>query len=70
MEYSDAVGFLIGEPNAGMRYMFTMMNTARLSVGLSGLALGEAAYQAARAYAAEREQGGVPISQYPDVSGC
>ena len=38
LEYDDAVGYLIGEePNAGMRYMFTMMNTARLSVGLSGL---------------------------------
>ena len=40
MAYDDAVGYLIGEPNQGMRYMFTMMNTARLSVGLEGLAIG------------------------------
>ena len=39
---TDAVGYLIGEPNAGMRYMFTMMNNARLSVGLEGLVLGRA----------------------------
>ena len=38
MAYEDAVGYLIGEPNQGMRYMFTMMNNARLSVGLEGLA--------------------------------
>jgi 3-(methylthio)propanoyl-CoA dehydrogenase len=57
LEYEDAVGYLIGEPNAGMRYMFTMMNTARLSVGLSGLAIGEVAYQQALAYATERRQG-------------
>ncbi|HEU4841484.1 MAG TPA: acyl-CoA dehydrogenase family protein, partial [Ilumatobacteraceae bacterium] len=38
MAYEDAVGYLVGEPNQGMRYMFTMMNTARLSVGLEGLA--------------------------------
>src|SRR5215217_3735349 len=37
MAYDGAVGYLIGEPNEGMRYMFTMMNTARLSVGLEGL---------------------------------
>ena len=36
MAYEDAIGYLIGEPNQGMRYMFQMMNTARLSVGLSG----------------------------------
>jgi 3-(methylthio)propanoyl-CoA dehydrogenase len=57
MEYDDAVGHLIGEANAGMRYMFTMMNNARLSVGLSGLALAERAYQAAATYAQERTQG-------------
>jgi 3-(methylsulfanyl)propanoyl-CoA dehydrogenase len=45
MAYEDAVGYLIGEPNEGMRYMFRMMNTARLSVGLEGLAIGERAYQ-------------------------
>ena len=60
MAYEDAVGYLIGEPNAGMRYMFTMMNNARLSVGLQGLALGERAYQQAVAYAQERRQGRAP----------
>ena len=60
MAYEDAVGYLIGEPNAGMRYMFTMMNTARLSVGLQGLALGERAYQRAVQYANERRQGRAP----------
>jgi alkylation response protein AidB-like acyl-CoA dehydrogenase len=60
MSYEDAVGYLIGEPNSGMRYMFTMMNNARLSVGLQGLALGERAYQRAVAYAHERHQGRAP----------
>jgi alkylation response protein AidB-like acyl-CoA dehydrogenase len=57
MAYEDAVGYLIGEPNEGMRYMFKMMNNARLSVGLEGLALGERAYQQSVAYANERVQG-------------
>jgi alkylation response protein AidB-like acyl-CoA dehydrogenase len=60
MAYEDAVGYLIGEPNQGMRYMFTMMNNARLSVGLEGLAVGDRAYQQATAYAAERVQGRAP----------
>ena len=60
MAYDDAVGYIIGEPNLGMRYMFTMMNNARLSVGLEGLALGERAYQQAVAYAHERRQGRAP----------
>jgi alkylation response protein AidB-like acyl-CoA dehydrogenase len=76
MSYEDAVGYLIGEPNQGMRYMFRMMNTARLSVGLEGLAIGERAYQQSVAYAAERRQGravGAPAGQdspiiaHPDV---
>ncbi|MEA3019120.1 MAG: 3-(methylsulfanyl)propanoyl-CoA dehydrogenase, partial [Actinomycetota bacterium] len=57
MEYDAAVGYLIGEPNAGMRYMFTMMNSARLSVGLLGLAIAEVSYQQALVYARERRQG-------------
>ncbi|MDP9074734.1 MAG: acyl-CoA dehydrogenase [Actinomycetota bacterium] len=60
MSYGDnggAVGYLIGEANQGMRYMFTMMNTARLSVGLEGLAVAERAYQAALLYAQQRRQG-------------
>jgi 3-(methylthio)propanoyl-CoA dehydrogenase len=61
MAYGDAgqgaVGYLVGEEQQGMRYMFTMMNTARLSVGVEGLAIAERAYQDARAYARERQQG-------------
>jgi alkylation response protein AidB-like acyl-CoA dehydrogenase len=71
-----AVGFLIGEENAGMRYMFTMMNNARLSVGLEGLSLSERAFQMAVAYAKDRKQGRAPgapagaqssIIDHPDV---
>ncbi|MEO5678610.1 MAG: acyl-CoA dehydrogenase family protein, partial [Acidimicrobiales bacterium] len=47
LDYDDAVGYLVGDENAGMRYMFTMMNNARLSVGVEGLGLCEAAYQRA-----------------------
>ena len=57
LAFEDAVGYLLGEEHAGMRAMFTMMNTARLSVGLEGLAVGEAALQQALAYARERRQG-------------
>lgn len=52
-----AVGYLIGEENRGMSYMFTMMNNARLSVGVQGLAIAERAYQDAVEYASERRQG-------------
>jgi alkylation response protein AidB-like acyl-CoA dehydrogenase len=71
-----AIGYLIGEENAGMRYMFTMMNNARLSVGLEGLSLSERAFQMAVAYAKERKQGRAPgapageqsvIIDHPDV---
>jgi alkylation response protein AidB-like acyl-CoA dehydrogenase len=60
MSYGDlggATGYLIGEANQGMRYMFAMMNTARLSVGLQGLSLAERAYQDALRYAQARRQG-------------
>jgi len=76
MAYDGAVGYLIGEPNQGMRYMFKMMNNARLSVGVEGLSLGERAYQQAVAYARERRQGRAvgappgaesPIVDHPDV---
>ena len=80
LSYGDggegAIGYLIGEENAGMRYMFTMMNNARLSVGLEGLALAERAFQMAVAYANERRQGRAPgapageqslIVDHPDV---
>ncbi|HVX17194.1 MAG TPA: acyl-CoA dehydrogenase [Acidimicrobiales bacterium] len=52
-----AVGYLVGEEHAGMRYMFTMMNNARLGVGIEGLGVAERAYQDARRYAQERQQG-------------
>jgi alkylation response protein AidB-like acyl-CoA dehydrogenase len=52
-----SVGYLVGEEEQGIRYMFTMMNNARLSVGLQGLAISERAYQDALTYAQERRQG-------------
>ncbi|MEM8925976.1 MAG: acyl-CoA dehydrogenase [Actinomycetota bacterium] len=60
LSYGDdggAIGWLVGDEGAGMRNMFTMMNNARLSVGLQGLALAERAYQKALTYAQERQQG-------------
>ena len=68
-ETDGAVGYLIGEENQGMRYMFTMMNTARLSVGVEGLALAERAYQQALAFTQERVQGRTPDS-VPDRTGA
>ncbi|MEX1177482.1 MAG: acyl-CoA dehydrogenase [Nitriliruptor sp.] len=67
MAYGDdgdgAVGYLVGEPNTGMRGMFTMMNDARLGVGIQGLAIAERAYQQALSYAQERRQGRGPTSE-------
>ncbi len=57
MEYDGATGWLVGEENDGMAAMFTMMNMARLNVGIQGVGVAEAAYQHAHAYAAERKQG-------------
>jgi len=60
MSYGDnggAIGYMIGEENKGMRCMFTMMNAARLGVGVQGVAIAERAYQQAVAYANERKQG-------------
>ncbi len=57
MNYDGATGYLLGELHKGMRAMFTMMNEARLGVGLQGYAVAEAAYQNAVAYARERLQG-------------
>jgi alkylation response protein AidB-like acyl-CoA dehydrogenase len=71
-----AIGYLIGEENRGMQCMFTMMNQARLGVGLQGVGIADRAYQQALAYAQERKQGkGVgstgagpdPIIVHPDV---
>ena len=79
MNYDDATGYLVGEEHKGMRAMFTMMNEARLGVGLQGLSQAELAYQNALAYAKDRLQGrditGVknpdeladPIIVHPDV---
>ena len=79
MSYGDddgAIGYLVGEENRGMEYMFTMMNNARLAVGREGLAMAERAFQQARDYAAGRVQGRaiadpaagpVAIVKHPDV---
>ena len=79
MNYDGATGWLVGEANRGLYAMFTMMNAARLSVGLQGLALSEVAYQNAAAYAKERLSGRAmsgarfpekpadPIIVHPDV---
>jgi acyl-CoA dehydrogenase len=71
-----AIGYLIGEENQGMRCMFTMMNQARLGVGLEGVGIADRAYQQALAYAQERRQGRTagaaddgadPIIVHPDI---
>lgn len=75
-DQGGAIGTLIGPENGGMRCMFTMMNSARLSVGLEGLAIAERAYQQAVGYARERKQGRAigqkatahdPIIVHPDI---
>jgi alkylation response protein AidB-like acyl-CoA dehydrogenase len=80
LNYDDAVGYLVGEPEKGLAAMFIMMNAARLGVGLQGLAQGEVAYQNAVTYARDRRQGRAllpdardpeaksdPIIVHPDV---
>ena len=79
MNFDEAEGTLVGQPHKGMRYMFSMMNAARLAVGIQGLGLAETAYQSAAAYAKERLQGrslagpknpdkpADPIIVHPDV---
>jgi acyl-CoA dehydrogenase len=75
-EKAGAVGYLIGEPGRGLEYMFIMMNSARLSVGSEGYAVGERAFQRAAEWARTRVQGRPPgaergsnatIIQHPDV---
>ncbi len=76
-EKDGAVGYLVGEANRGLEYMFIMMNAARLSVGLEGVAVAERAYQRARDWSHERLQGRpvgasgtvktAPIARHPDV---
>jgi alkylation response protein AidB-like acyl-CoA dehydrogenase len=78
MVYDKAVGYLVGEENRGLEYMFVMMNAARFAVGLEGVAIAERAFQRALAFARERLQGrdlaggapgtnAVPIIRHPDV---
>jgi alkylation response protein AidB-like acyl-CoA dehydrogenase len=79
ISFDDASGWLVGEPHKGMRAMFVMMNSERLSVGTQGLGIGEVAYQSAVAYAKDRLQGrslagakhpekpADPIIVHPDV---
>ena len=79
LQYGDrggAVGYLIGQENRGLEYMFVMMNAARYAVGVQGIAVAERAYQLALAYAKERVQGrpvdgslpgAAPIVHHPDV---
>jgi alkylation response protein AidB-like acyl-CoA dehydrogenase len=78
MQFGDkggATGYLIGQENEGLKYMFTMMNNARLSVGLQGVAIADRAYQHALSYAKDREQGAslndkarrVAIADHADV---
>jgi len=71
-EHGGATGWLVGEELGGMRAMFTMMNNARLNVGLQGVGIAERATQRAVAFAMERKQGQrsglpVPIADHPDV---
>jgi 3-(methylthio)propanoyl-CoA dehydrogenase len=66
-ERDGAIGYLVGEPNRGLEYMFIMMNAARLAVGLQGYAVAERAFQQAADYARTRVQGRMPIIQHPDV---
>jgi hypothetical protein len=79
LQYGDhggAIGYLIGEENRGLEYMFVMMNAARFGVGVQGLAVADRAYQRAVAYARERVQSrpvdgsmktAAPIIHHPDV---
>ncbi|MFC3629119.1 acyl-CoA dehydrogenase [Paracoccus angustae] len=66
MSFEGATGWLVGGPHKGMAAMFTMMNVARLGVGMQGVGVAEAALQQAVAYAADRNQMG-PIIGHPDV---
>ncbi len=73
-ENDGAIGYLVGEENKGLACMFTMMNHARVSVGVQGLGISERAYQLARSFALDRKQGrvsgiegSVTIIHHPDV---
>jgi alkylation response protein AidB-like acyl-CoA dehydrogenase len=62
MEYDGATGWMIGNPHGGMAAMFTMMNNARLGVGVEGLGVAEAAWQKALEFAQDRRQGKTPVA--------
>jgi len=76
-DHGGAIGYLVGEENRGLEYMFIMMNLARFSVGIEGVGIAERSYQRARDYARDRVQGRAPgldktvptatILQHPDV---
>ena len=75
-DQGGAVGYLVGQENQGLSYMFVMMNAARYAVGIQGIAVAERAYQKASAFARERVQsrpvdgstpGAAPIIHHPDV---
>ena len=68
MQYDRAVGWLVGHENKGMAAMFTMMNNARLGVGVQGVGVAEAAYQKALSYALDRRQGKTPLSAKGPIS--
>ncbi|MCC1481206.1 acyl-CoA dehydrogenase [Roseibaca sp. Y0-43] len=72
MEYEGATGWLVGAPHKGLAAMFTMMNNARVGVGVQGIGAAEGAYQHALAYAQDRKQGPTPkgataIIDHPDI---
>jgi len=72
MSYGDeggAIGYLVGEPNQGLVYMFTMMNQARHAVGVEGYGIAERAYQKALAYAKDRKQGKTLLGKDEDDQG-
>ncbi|WP_276718393.1 acyl-CoA dehydrogenase [Pseudooceanicola nitratireducens] len=69
MEYDRATGWLVGEENKGMAAMFTMMNNARLGVGIQGIGIAEGAMQHAIAYAMDRKQGRTPLDGTPEGTG-
>ena len=70
MEYTDATGWLIGEEDKGMAAMFTMMNNARLAVGMQGIGIADGALQHAQAYALDRKQGRTPLHGTPENTGA
>ena len=65
MDYAGATGWMVGDENAGMKCMFTMMNSARLNVGVQGVGIAERAFQQALAYAKDRKQGRAPDMDTP-----